>query len=42
MSATIGSDDFAYGVQPDAAWTSMFPKVPKPDRIRGLQKFVKV
>jgi hypothetical protein len=25
-----------------AAWTSVFPKIPKPDRIRSLQKFVKV
>ena len=25
-----------------AAWNSVFPKQPKPDRIRSLQKFVKV
>jgi hypothetical protein len=24
-----------------ASWTSVFPTVPKPDRIRSLQKFVK-
>jgi hypothetical protein len=25
-----------------ASWTAVFPKVPKPDRIRSLQKFVKL
>lgn len=34
--------DLYVGEVPYAGWTSVFPKVPKPDRIRSLPKFAKV